>query len=230
MHSSLTLALSAILVAAVFPAATAQFNSDPVIREPTAPNIKIRDDDGNLRAGLRCGVKQRTPLQRDVLERNLREFSKQSPFGALAESHGSITIPVWFHIVTKTSKGKNPILVGDVTDAQIADQLQVLNDAYAGRGFSFTHGGTTRTNNGRWFDGCARYSTETTMKAALAVDPALLPGLVRRRRHPPWCGGAAFFIPGRRHHQLQRRRYGHPRGGPLPRSRPYLRGWLRRTR
>ena len=172
MHSSLTLALSAILVAAVFPAATAQFNSDPVIREPTAPNIKIRDDDGNLRAGLRCGVKQRTPLQRDVLERNLREFSKQSPFGALAESHGSITIPVWFHIVTKTSKGKNAILVGDVTDAQIADQLQVLNDAYAGRGFSFTHGGTTRTNNGRWFDGCARYSTETTMKAALAVDPA----------------------------------------------------------
>lgn len=171
MRNRLVLALSAVLAATVLPAATSQFNTDPVIRDAAAPNIKIRDHDGSVRGGLRCGVKDRTPLQRDVLERNLREFRKQVDSGALAESHGPITVPVWFHIITKTTKGKNPTVIGDVTQDQIDAQIQVLTDAYAGHGFAFTLGGVTHTNNTRWFDGCGRYSVETTMKAALAVDP-----------------------------------------------------------
>src|SRR5688500_9844451 len=73
-------------------------------------------------------------------------------------------MPVWFHIVTQTSKGS---VVGNVTDAQIASQLQVLNDAYAGRGFSFTHGGTKRVSNSKWFDGCGGRDT----CAGGGVDP-----------------------------------------------------------
>lgn len=169
MRSRLTFALSAILAAAVFPAATSQFSADPVMRDPAAPNIKIRDADGSVRGGLRCAVKERTALQRDMLERTLREFRKQESLVARA---GTITVPVWFHIITKTTKGKSPTVVGDVTQAQIDEQLQVLDDAYAGRGFSFRLAGVKRVENARWFDGCARYNVETTMKAALAEDPA----------------------------------------------------------
>ena len=72
MRNRLAFALSATLAAAVFPAATTQFSSDPVLRSPATPNIAIRNDDGSMRGGLRCGVLARTDLQREVLERNLR--------------------------------------------------------------------------------------------------------------------------------------------------------------
>ncbi len=169
MHKSLTLALSALLAAAAFPAATGQ-SADPIIRESATPNIKIRHADGSVHAGLRCGVKDPSHAERAAVEHGLREYRQQSNFGALAATAaGPISMPVWFHIVTKTSKG---VTTGNVTDAQIASQLQVLNDAYAGRGFSFTHGGTKRVTNTKWFDGCGRSATEAQMKASLAVDPA----------------------------------------------------------
>lgn len=169
MHKRLTLALSAVLAVAAFPAATQQ-PADPVIRESATPNIKIRNEDGSVRGGLRCGVKDPSQAERDAVEHGLRQFRKETNFGALAATAvGPITIPVWFHIVTKS---KNGVVTGNVTNAQIADQMQVLNDAYAGRGFSFTLGGTTRTSNNRWFDGCGRSGVESAMKASLAVDPA----------------------------------------------------------
>jgi hypothetical protein len=172
MHNRLALALSATLAAVVFPAATTQFSSDPILRSTATPNITIRNPDGTARGGLRCGVLARTPLQRDVLERNLHESRKQDAFGSLSRGPGggSTTIPVWFHIVTKTSK--QGVVSGQVSDDQIAAQLAVLDEAYAGRGFSFALGGVKRVDNKRWFDGCARYGVEVDMKAALAVDPA----------------------------------------------------------
>lgn len=171
MRNPLVLALGAVLVAAIFPAATAQFGSDPVVRGSATPNVTFKAADGTTRQGLRCGVQARSPAQRDLLEQQLRQFRAKAPF-ALQSVEGPITIPVWFHIVTKTGKGKNGGTLGNVTDAQIADQLQVLNDAYAGRGFSFAHGGTKRVSNGKWFDGCANSRTENQMKASLAVEPA----------------------------------------------------------
>ena len=172
MHNRLALALSATLAAVVFPAATTQFSSDPILRGTAPPNITIRDSNGTVRGGLRCGVLARTPLQRDVLERNLHESRKQDAFSSLARrpGGGSTTIPVWFHIVTKTSK--QGVVSGEVSDDQIAEQLSVLDEAYAGRGFSFVLGGIKRVDNRKWFDGCARYGVEVDMKASLAVDPA----------------------------------------------------------
>lgn len=171
MRNRLAFALSAVLAAAVFPAATSQFTTDPVNREPAVPSIRIRNDDGSVRGGSRCAVKERTPLQRDVLERSLGQ-SRNADFTGLSKrpDGGAITIPVWFHIVTKTSR--QGVVTGNVGDDQIAAQLQVLDDAYAGRGFTFALGGVKRVDNSRWFDGCARYGVEVAMKAALAVDPA----------------------------------------------------------
>ena len=61
-----------------------------------------------------------------------------------------VTVPVYFHVVTDGT-------TGNVTDAQIADQIDVLNTTFGGfeggyaTGFSFRLAGVTRTDNAAWF-------------------------------------------------------------------------------
>ena len=60
------------------------------------------------------------------------------------------TVPVYFHVVSDGS-------TGNLTDAQIAAQMSVLNLTFAGReggadaGFTFRLAGVTRTDNAKWF-------------------------------------------------------------------------------
>jgi Pregnancy-associated plasma protein-A len=71
------------------------------------------------------------------------------------------TIPVYFHVITDGTNGK-------VTDAQITEQISVLNKAYASAGFSFELKGTDRTVNSRWYTNLRSGSkAEKDMKAAL---------------------------------------------------------------
>lgn len=58
--------------------------------------------------------------------------------------------------------------IGAVSPARVASQVSVLNDAYAGSGFSFTLASTTTTNNRAWYTALDYGSTqERAMKAAL---------------------------------------------------------------
>jgi hypothetical protein len=76
------------------------------------------------------------------------------------------TVPVWFHVVTDGA-------FGNVTQAQIDDQMTVLNLAFAGfyggakSGFRFELAGVTRTDNADWFYGGIDGSSERPMKRAL---------------------------------------------------------------
>ena len=76
------------------------------------------------------------------------------------------SVPVYFHVITAGA-------VGNVTDAQIAAQIDVLNKTFAGReggartGFSFQLAGVTRTDNAAWFYGNAGGTDEHSMKRAL---------------------------------------------------------------
>ena len=76
------------------------------------------------------------------------------------------TVPVWFHVITGGA-------TGSVTDAQIADQIRVLNRGFAGyyggagSGFTFQLAGITRTDNATWFDARAGGDAERDMKRAL---------------------------------------------------------------
>ena len=84
----------------------------------------------------------------------------------------TVTVPVYFHVITSTSGA------GNVTDAQIADQIQVLNDAYSGltggsdTKFRFALAGVTRTANNTWYGAGYGSSAETQMKSALRVGNA----------------------------------------------------------
>ena len=76
------------------------------------------------------------------------------------------TVPVWFHVVTDGA-------IGNVTQAQIDEQMTVLNLAFAGfyggakSGFRFELAGVTRTDNADWFYGGITGSGERPMKRAL---------------------------------------------------------------
>lgn len=171
MRNRLTLALSAAILAVALPASTQQLQSaDPIIRDsaPAIAKIRIRHADGSLHDGLRCGTRDHSAEERAFIDQVLGQ--RRQAKRPVADA--SISIPVAFHVVTKLGKGREPAIVGDVSDAQIDEQIAVLNAAYANRGFSFTRAAVTRTTNSRWFDGCASIGTERDMKSALAIDPA----------------------------------------------------------
>lgn len=86
--------------------------------------------------GRACGTP--TPLLADLLRDTA--LAKVRP---TTQKAGTIPVEVVFHVITSGS-------VGAVTDTQIANQVAVLNDAYA-PDFSFTLRETRRYNNRSWF-------------------------------------------------------------------------------
>lgn len=74
------------------------------------------------------------------------------------------TIPVYFHVISKDST----LAGGNIPDSQIAAQITVMNQDYAGSGITWTLAGTTRTVNSQWFNQAGPDSSlQTTMKTQL---------------------------------------------------------------
>ncbi|QRV72973.1 extracellular metalloprotease [Ceratobasidium sp. AG-Ba] len=74
------------------------------------------------------------------------------------------TIPVYFHVIYSSTS----LSGGYVPDSQIANQITVLNQDYAGSGYTFSLAGTTRTLNSNWFKQVGPDSSlQTTMKNQL---------------------------------------------------------------
>lgn len=112
--------------------------------------------------GLRtCGTPH--PGAQDVLRiHNLRrQLADEQPLQA--RSGG--TIRVAFHVLTS---GK----LGAVSDQQIAAQIDELNRAYAGTGYTFELVSVDRTDQGGWFRLNIGTGKERHAKETLAVDPA----------------------------------------------------------
>ena len=101
------------------------------------------------------------------MERDFAERKGDLARAGAAEATGG-SIPVYFHVINRGSGVSN----GDVTAAMIADQIQVLNQAFNGTGWSFNLVATTRTTNTTWFNGCYTSSVETQMKNALRQGTA----------------------------------------------------------
>jgi hypothetical protein len=75
-------------------------------------------------------------------------------------------ISVYFHVIHSTS-GQ-----GNVSDATLRAQLDVLNSAFASSGFQFAIAGTTRTANNSWYTAGHGSTAEREMKTALRVGGA----------------------------------------------------------
>jgi hypothetical protein len=93
---------------------------------------------------------------------------KGPPGGGTSCSVTGGVISVYFHVINQGSGTAN----GDVSDQDIAAQMSVLDNAYAGTGWSFNRVATTRTTNATWFNGCDAGGNETAMKTALRQGTA----------------------------------------------------------
>ncbi|TMQ69078.1 MAG: T9SS type A sorting domain-containing protein [Candidatus Eisenbacteria bacterium] len=124
-------------------------------------------DDGVLsldpQAGARtCGTPRPTAADVARVQQVRRRLAEEQP---LQKLQAGGTIRVAFHVLTS---GK----LAQVTDAQIAAQIDELNRAYAGTGYGFQLVSVDRTDQGGWCRMNPGTGTERKAKQALAVDPA----------------------------------------------------------
>jgi hypothetical protein len=116
--------------------------------------------------GRNCGTAAPDPTRMAEIENSFEKF-QQTRGGK--KSDGTITIPVYFHVINKGSGIEN----GDVPDHMLRAQLKVLNDSYAGATggagtpFRFELAGIDRTTNEDWFEMGIQSIQERQAKAAL---------------------------------------------------------------
>jgi hypothetical protein len=113
---------------------------------------------GRIERGVRCGTERGPAEQAAEIDRIVD--------GLMAERAGAdapaLEIPVVFHVIHNGTEGNVP-------EAWLDAQVQVLNQAYSGSGFTFTKALTNRVQDRKAFTGC--YSNQR-FKRTLAVDPA----------------------------------------------------------
>ena len=130
---------------------------------PALPALAGADADPHTLSQAQVDIRE-DAFQDALVDKGLR----LSPTGKVAAKgkpgtaqFASTNIPVYFHVITDGTNGK-------LTSTQISSQVKVLNDAYAGSGFSFTLAGTDTTVNSAWYNGLDHGSTaESQMKSAL---------------------------------------------------------------
>jgi Pregnancy-associated plasma protein-A len=119
----------------------------------------------------RCATKHPDAQQAARIDEAARQFklARQAAGLDTDRSPGSVTVPVWFHVIA----GGNSPQQGNVPMSQIDAQIDVLNDSYAGATggtdtpFRFQLAGVTRTLNPAWFTMGAGSVEERQAKAAL---------------------------------------------------------------
>jgi hypothetical protein len=160
------------LVASLALAATASAQGASQEHQQDLPfwfNGKVYPSQRDFALKYRCGTPHPVPEEIAALEARDAEFARAA--GIQERTAGSVTVPVYVHVINKGTGVSN----GDLTTQMISDQITVLNNAYAGRTggsstpFTFSLAGVTRTTNATWFNSCDTASVETAMKTALRV-------------------------------------------------------------
>ena len=150
--------------------------------QPQATNMAVqrKGNKSDLAATRndRCATKNIDETVAAQYESSLSKFNSSRSPGQIRKS-GSVTIGVFFHVIN-TGKG---IENGDVPVKWLHDQIDVLNEAYAGADdaatatsfntpFRFSMIGVDRTTNAAWFNSGIDSAAEREMKAALHVGGA----------------------------------------------------------
>ncbi|MBA2646138.1 MAG: zinc metalloprotease [Pyrinomonadaceae bacterium] len=115
-----------------------------------------------------CGTKHPDAETARLIEDATARFkeSRITETGS-AERTGTKNVNVYFHVITNTSGA------GNVSDTAIANQIQVLNDAFSGATggantiYRFTLVSTDRTANNTWYTTTNGTTAERQMKTAL---------------------------------------------------------------
>ena len=166
---------SMVLAAAALGLGQSTAMAQPMAGESTvAAECATHSDSVNLgraaQGGNRKDANELTADQARAMETSLGRAMaakglQKAPNGTARTAAGTAafaatTVNVYFHVITDGTNGK-------LTSSQISSQLSILNNAYAGSGFSFTLAGTDTTTNARWYDLRSGSRNEKDMKRAL---------------------------------------------------------------
>lgn len=129
----------------------------------------------------RCATDNPSSTKITEIENRLERFNQQrkkdykvSSVASLSRAPGSVTIPVYFHVINKGAGIAN----GDVPNAMITQQINVLNQSFNGgtggssTPFVFILAGVTRTSNPTWYNMSYGSTAEKQAKAALRQGDA----------------------------------------------------------
>ena len=116
-------------------------------------------------SGARCSTRHVTDFEQRIHEEDHARYKQSRLFSGLPDQRavGSVTIPVWVHVVNNGAS----LSQGNIPDSQITAQISVLNSAYASTPFRFDLAGTTRTTNASWYVMEPGTQAEAAAKAAL---------------------------------------------------------------
>lgn len=137
-------------------------------------------------AGARCATPAPTPAQRAAAAQAM------AARGLLANATGDVVIPIQYIHITNGA-------TGTVTEQQRIDQTQVLNDAYAGHGFTFCYDPVAFpprvTSNATWFTMSPNSQAELDAKTTLGRDPTKFLNFYTANPGQGLLGWATFPFP-----------------------------------
>lgn len=151
------------------------FSSSHAINPGVSPSLTAFQGQSTRVPGAgrdRCAVKDLDEAAASTLEATITDFNTKRNPGQIRKS-GSVSVPVVFHVVSKGRGIEN----GDVPTKMLRNQLDVLNQSFAGASgeaaantpFRFSLMAVTRTVNERWFSAGLGSEAEREMKTALRV-------------------------------------------------------------
>ncbi len=126
------------------------------------PDILVASGAHGMTPARRCGTPSGDPVWRAAMEESARLWRELFP----DIQERPRTIPVAFHVLYKGGG------VGNLTDAEVEAQIDVLNDAYDAANFTFVLSSLDRTKKKKWFKKCHKFGPFSGMTDALAIDPA----------------------------------------------------------
>ena len=125
-------------------------------------------------SGARCATKPLSDIEWATIEKKIGPFiaarvrmlrDKTANKGKPGGGGGGGTTVTGGVINLDVLVIRSPSGAGDLSDTRIAQQLSVLDAAFASTGWSFNLAGTTRTNNDSWYT-TTRGSTAETQASA----------------------------------------------------------------
>jgi len=109
-----------------------------------------------------CGTPDPSPQEAERVRSAARLWAEER---GLQTARVGGTIQVAFHVITASGQGQ-------VSDAQVAEQIAELNRDYKHTGYKFELAGVDRTEQGGWFRMAPGTGAERNAKQSLAADPA----------------------------------------------------------
>jgi hypothetical protein len=128
--------------------------------------VEYASQEAFVASGHRCATRPVDEMEAEAIEAEFRQWRAERPWEMDIAAVTIKTVPVWFHVFTSAGKG-------NVTSTQINNQITVLKNAYASKGFDFTVAGIEYIENATCYAMSYGTTAETTCKNTYTKDSSL---------------------------------------------------------